>query len=525
MHLGVERFAGLVLTGITLTAPAAPRDPAFTTFTQTQVDTHPNGNARYLLVSDDPGSLRCRTRPDWASRAHCVLARWGKQLGLEASRDGLQLARVARDIGGGAHVRLRQHRGGLPVEGGVLDVHFSARGLPVAVTGLAIPVVEDTPHPGITPRQAVQRALASESDSHGTDAPPDLGMEAIEWTYFSPAAARGEAGPAFKAYKVTIAGPALRRFVYVNAADGTLLGRFEGIHTARSRSTLDMDGSFFYLRASVARLEGQGPVGDRDVDNAHDFAGDTYDFYWRAYGRDSIDDAGQTLVSYVDYGRNFQNAFWNGSYMTYGEGMPVDDVAAHEITHGLTQNTANLLYFRQSGALNEGFSDIFGETVDQLNGAGSDNAEDRWLLGEDLENSGFRNMADPTSRRDPDRVDSPLYRCGLADNGGVHSNSGVPNKNYVLLVDGGTFQGRSIPALGIIKAAAIHYQDLIAYLTPFAQFQDHFRGLWRACNDLIGTELNDPVTGEPSGESITPADCESVVQAGLAVGFLKRPCP
>jgi hypothetical protein len=136
---------------------------------------------------------------------------------------------------------------------------------------------------------------------------------------------------------------------------------------------------------TLVRSEGQSPTADVDTDAAYNFSGDTYSYYFTQHGRDSYDGAGATLLSTVHYcpsnnNCNYGNAFWNGTQMVYGNGFSAaDDVAAHELTHAVTEHSANLFYYMQSGALNESFSDIFGETVDLLNGAGTDTAAVRWL--------------------------------------------------------------------------------------------------------------------------------------------------
>ena len=197
-----------------------------------------------------------------------------------------------------------------------------------------------------------------------------------------------------------------------------------------------------------------------DINNAHDYAGDTYDFYFTRFSRDSYDNRGGTLKSYVCYGTNYQNAFWDGTRMTYGNGFAAaDDVVAHELSHGVTENSSNLVYSNQSGALNESFSDIFGEAVDLTNTGGNDSTSVRWDMGEDIPGIGaIRDMMDPTRFGDPDRTNSSYYYCGTGDYGGVHTNSGVPNKAFALMVDGGNFNGYNVSAIGITAAAAIEYR-------------------------------------------------------------------
>ena len=228
--------------------------------------------------------------------------------------------------------------------------------------------------------------------------------------------------------------------------------------------------------------------------------GDTYEYFWTEHGRDSYDDAGATLKSTVHFCPEdsnqpgiylcpYGNAFWNGTRMVYGDGFAsADDVVAHELTHAVTERTAGLYYYMQSGALNESFSDIFGETVDQTNGHGSDEPEDLWLMGEDL--LAFRNMMSPNlgSPPQPEKMsDATYFYCGTGDNGGVHYNSGLPNLAYALMVDGGDFNGFTVTGIGLTKAAAVHYRVLTEYLVSGSDFKDHYDAINQACTDLVGT--------------------------------------
>ena len=116
-----------------------------------------------------------------------------------------------------------------------------------------------------------------------------------------------------------------------------------------------------------------------------------------------------------------------------------DDVVAHELTHGVTQYESNLFYYYQSGAINESFSDVWGEYYDQANGLGNDSAGIKWQIGEDISGLGaIRNMSNPPSFGDPDRMSSANYYEGKDDSGGVHHNSGINNKAVYLMVDGGS---------------------------------------------------------------------------------------
>ncbi|NMM22368.1 MAG: peptidase M4 [Phycicoccus sp.] len=234
--------------------------------------------------------------------------------------------------------------------------------------------------------------------------------------------------------------------------------------------------------------------------DAHYYANVVDDFYQSTFGRNSIDDAGMRIVSVVHYGSRYCNAFWNGAYMTYGDGdgktcLPLSgglDVVGHELTHGVTERTSNLIYENEPGALNEAFSDMMGNTIEfyaQDNGL-DPAAKPDWLIGEDImldgtANPGFRNMGDPAEDGDPSHYS--LRYTGTADGGGVHTNSGIANHAYYLSVNGGRNAGCSpttyraatltadcgvvVPALGLATTAQIFYAGFTS-LPEYANFCD-----------------------------------------------------
>lgn len=205
------------------------------------------------------------------------------------------------------------------------------------------------------------------------------------------------------------------------------------------------------LPGGVVRAEGGAPTNDLTVDQAYDWLGVTFDFFEAAYRRNSIDNAALPLISTVHYGRDYDNAFWNGEQMVYGDGDgtlflaftgPLD-VTGHELTHGITQYTANLEYYGQSGALNESMSDVFGSLIKQWHlGQTADQAD--WIIGQGLlaptiNGIGLRSMKepgtaydDPQLGKDPQPGHMDKYLDTYRDNGGVHINSGIPNKAFYL---------------------------------------------------------------------------------------------
>jgi hypothetical protein len=200
-----------------------------------------------------------------------------------------------------------------------------------------------------------------------------------------------------------------------------------------------------------ARFENDGATGNQDVDRAFDYTGIVRDFYLKEYGRNSIDGRGMKFVSTVNYGQNYNNAFWNGYQMTYGrpgadspfKTFVLLDVCAHEITHGVTEKESHEKYFGQSGALSESNSDIFGVLVKQY--AGRQTAEQaNWLVGEGILKEGIKGRAlrdmlnpgtaydDPRMGKDPQPSDMAHYVKTYGDHGGVHYNSSIPSKAFAL---------------------------------------------------------------------------------------------
>lgn len=205
------------------------------------------------------------------------------------------------------------------------------------------------------------------------------------------------------------------------------------------------------LPGTLARAEGQPATGDAAVDEAYDGLGATFAFYLAAYGRNSIDNAGLRLDASVHFGRDYDNAFWDGRQMIFGDGDGVLfnrftfalDVIGHELTHGVTAFERNLRYTGQSGALNEHVSDVFGVLVKQ-HALGQTAAQADWLIGAGLltasvQGTALRSMRapgtaydDPTLGRDPQPADMAGYVHTAQDNGGVHVNSGIPNRAFYL---------------------------------------------------------------------------------------------
>ncbi|WP_367136230.1 MULTISPECIES: M4 family metallopeptidase [Streptomyces] len=246
--------------------------------------------------------------------------------------------------------------------------------------------------------------------------------------------------------------------------------------------------------------EGDGPSKDATVNRAHAGLGATFELYLKAYGRHSIDDAGLPLDATVHYGQGYNNAFWDGSQMVFGDGdgdvfldftIPVD-VIGHELTHGVTQHSANLEYYGQSGALNESVSDVFGSLIKQYAlGQTADQAD--WLIGQGLLGPGIdhgvalRSMKEPGTAydddvlgKDPQPATMDDYVRTSRDNGGVHINSGIPNRAFYLVAT-------ALGGHAWERAGKVWYATLTGgELASDAQFADFARLTTATARSLYG---------------------------------------
>lgn len=228
------------------------------------------------------------------------------------------------------------------------------------------------------------------------------------------------------------------------------------IHTAYSPGQVQRNiydaGHQQQLPGVLVRTEQQKSNGDPSVDEAYQHLGVTYDFFWKLFKRNSLDNQGLSLKGTVHYGKDYQNAFWNGQQMVFGDGDGVIfnrftaaiDIVAHELTHGIIESESNLLYFRQTGALNESIADVFGSLVKQYYHSQTA-AQADWLIGEGLlgkgiHGHGLRSLShpgsaynDPLLGQDPQPGHMHHYVNTREDNGGVHLNSGIPNRAFYLV--------------------------------------------------------------------------------------------
>ncbi len=446
----------------------------------------------------------------------------------------------ATDALGMTHVTYQQLFKGIPVDNRRYVAH-ARDGRIETVSGAAatIPAALDV-RPTLSAADALAGALTrlnvSEPMWGSANAPHDYVKPAGELVVF----AHPQTGAAMLTYKFDIYGarPLYRAWVYVDARTGDIVFENSQIHHAdepieaeslydgtvevlasrddsgvyKLEQTTTGGGIFTFslnnaiLNEDTAAYANATSVTDAELPFSSDSASvsahygteQTYDFYFESFGRRSYDGEDAPLYSYTHANVNYVNAFWDGSRMTYGDGDGVRfgpltslDVIGHELTHGVTQYAAGLVYAYESGALNESFSDIFGEEVEYYA-----KGEVDWLTGADFSKEpggAFRSMSDPNAFGDPDTYLGELWYLNVGDNGGVHINSGVQNKWFYLLVEGGTGEddfgnAYAVEGIGHAAAAAIAYRNLSVYLGPFSEYYDARDGANQAAADLFGAD-------------------------------------
>ncbi len=641
------------------------------------------GAASFLRLEPGSLSLDLPAEATLEERAAAFFDQYGSIFGIRSPESELRLTENRVDRLGSHRLSYVQHHRGVEVFGGWLRVHFDSAGELKVVNGNFVPGLDLDPTPRFDADAAADVALDLVAGA-------DLSVASSELRVFRSGMVRGIEGRDHLVWEIEVGnGFDVREFVYVDAHTRKLVDRINGIHEAIHRTIHEFNfGNVLWNEGDPYPYVGAppDPVDDPQINDLIDFAEDTYDLFASISGGTflSWDGVDGIMHSVYDHsGINCPNATWNGQSTNYCNGVTGDDTVAHEWAHGYTDSTHNLIYQWQPGALNESYSDVFGEVVDFINGAGTDspdpvrgpdgcsvfggspaptctinspmevagdypaagaafnppapitvtadleyvddgagasdndgceplvgftpgnialidrgtcnftikvvNAQNagavgvkvvndrpgllvmggadptitipsvilfqsdgddlkaalqngavngtieleastqnslRWLSGEDDPAFGgaIRDMWNPNCYGDPGKVsDTAQYVCTEDDNGGVHTNSGIPNHEFSLLVDGGTYNGVTVTALGLTKATHLFWHAMITYQGPTSNFFDHADSMEQSCFDLLGVNLLDLTTGAPSGEMLSMADCFEVTDALEAVEMRDPP--
>ncbi len=515
------------------------------------------------LLTDNAGATA-------ESRARGFLNQFGAVVGLSDAISELQLVRQSTDRAGKTHVHLDQVFDGIAVFGARLVVHMDDSGI-TGMSGAFIPGLDALAGVSVLDTAALEAAALNRVRKQHGDA--TLRIESSRPLYYRSGLLEGYEGRNYRAHEVMVRNAAgnIRERVILDATTGAVLNQINEIHTVMNREiyTPNQDVPPIITEGGATAPADIPLVGDQNSDptsrlprapqdNLYIFAGGTYELYANLFGREGYDDgttpaSEQVQKSVYLINDACPNAYWNGDSTNYCPGFDADDIVSHEWSHAYTEYTHGLIYQYQSGALNEAYSDIFGETYDLVNGLEGplgvtltegeyfENGGSRWVLGEDLTEAAagllLRDMWDPDnfganvpvlgipvlSTPSPGSViTSTNYYCGSGDGGGVHTNSGVPNHAYAMLVDGKEFNGVDIPAIGMTRAAHIYFHAMTNYQVPSTNFAQHADALAQSCLDLMGVPLND-VLGNASPDVITSETCAAVEAAMLATEMRESP--
>ena len=463
------------------------------------------------------------------------------QIGLSDVEEDLEVKSVEQDEFDMTHIRYNQTVNGVNVEGAEIIVHFNQDNEVVSANGRINQYIdEEIPDTSasLSSEAAITAALSS------VNAPEELTYDPTAELVIYPFEGKNHT-----AYKVNVnfmGDEPGNWFVFVDANTGGIIDKYNGLmHAEENKKTQkgsgkgvhgdhrelhitrvkeDKSGTKFlladYSHTNLIGIETYDAKNDTSSSNdtlyignsasfmsdydraavdAHYNSEKVYEYFLNEHGRNSLDGKGMAIISKVHYGTNYNNASWNGRWMTYGDGdgefmislSAGLDVAAHEMTHGVITNSANLVYRNQSGALNESFADIFGALVD----------DDDWEMGEDIMapaakaagTTVLRSLSNPNSvvvtneqRRAystnggvyPDHMDEYYHMPTSVDGGGVHVNSSITNHAAYLIAQ----------EIGREKLGKIYYRALTVYLTPNSDFSDARMAIVQSATDLYGDD-------------------------------------
>jgi Zn-dependent metalloprotease len=442
-------------------------------------------------------------------------------------------------LNGKTYVRFQQQRSGVPVFGAEATVEVATGGNVTGYTGSLLPSTSFAP--AFAPDYSTDyttKATAALQDKYPfahqwlvTEADP-------VWTSSNPWDATAKAHLTRVFDVVEPAGYRSER-VYLDAQTGKRVFRHQ-LHCELNRQQ-------YHTNANASNLvwsEGDAFPGSLNAEDQEMLTStaEIYNLYNRTFGRNGYDGADGLMRGITERTSDCPNASASGNFIWHCRGLVTDDIVGHEWTHNYIGQMSGLIYRFESGAINEGFADIFGEALDLLNARGGDtqdnvgrtacnNTSVRWKVGEDSSIGSLRDLWNPECKNDPSSRSSARYECndGSFDNGGVHINSGLVNRTFSILVDGGVLNDITVTGIGLTKALHVFYHAQNSYMTRATNFFAMGDILQAAANDLVG--LNLPaltlvdMPAAASGEIISAADVAQVANAVAATQLMgSGPC-
>jgi Zn-dependent metalloprotease len=441
--------------------------------------------------------------------AQAFLQEFGAALGLPAQDSMISSALIhqRKGVNGGKYLRFAQHHEGIPVLGGAFTVALTSDGDVAGFNGSLLPSTLFAP--ASAPQNASdhsQQARQVILDKYPHALQWDVSPGQLIWTSANPWQP-GRDNPVFltRIYDVTEPAGFRAERVYLQVNTGRLVLRHQ-LHCDLNRRLYHRNTANF----NSVWLEGEAFPGDLDNDDQELLLAteEYYNLFHRTFGRISYDDDNGQMRGVTNaFLTNCPNANAGGDVVRHCTGTVSDDIVAHEWTHNYIRSMNGLIYAFESGAINEGYADIFGECLDLLNDRGDDTNDQllrtdcddnnmRWLLGEDATaiDTALRDLWNPECKFDASSRDSPYFVCATeeTDAGGVHTNSGLVNRAFTLLVDGGTVNGVTLPGIGLTKAMHIFHHANNNYITQVTDFFALGDMLIVSANDLLGVNLPAP---------------------------------
>lgn len=431
-----------------------------------------------------------------------------KLFGISDESKELRLKSEKTDKNRNSHIKFQQVYDGIIVDGFEVILHINEDGYVEFVNGKIIPNLSINTAPAIDREQSIILANKSlKKEIYLDNFPKSIELEneknndtfitlSSELRIFDAGLASNGPVDVHLAWKIVLSqeNPPGEWIYFVNAHSGEILLHYNNIKNSLDRKTYTAN-NLLTLPGELVINEGEWSS-DPVVQKAHDNFGLTYDYFSNVFNRDSFDNSGSTIVNTVHLGKQYNNAFWNGNQFAFGDGDGVLfgpfgdalDIVAHEFSHAVTQYEANLDYVTESGALNESFSDIFGELTELYHGEGTTG---EWLLGEDaktpaIQGDALRSMIDPPMHGQPDHYFDIIRSPTSIDAGGVHFNSGIMNKAAYLIADGGTFNSYAINGIGSENTANLFYSVLSNYLISSSNYADLAESLQQASESMFG---------------------------------------
>jgi Zn-dependent metalloprotease len=501
--------ASALLLAVMLCAITFTSQPVKSQDVKNQKDEKPTGKATRRYRREEGGA-----RPAWVESAQArsleFLKQHGRVAGLRQPSAELDFVGTLEDDLGMTHVRMQQVHEGVPVFANQIITHMDAKGVG-ETTGRANEAARRVnTSPGLSAARAIKAAKAALGyEGEFAEQPtaklvilPNVdGSDGATLTY------------QVELFVEDLTKKPERHQYFIDAHTGSVVWHYDSIPSATGYSlysgTVDIptrysNGAFRMYAdgfgACTTRNYSSGSV-YQDSDNvwgnaseffaqtaavdAHFNLKSTWSYFRDVLGRYGLDGSSRAAHAYVHYGTNVANAFYNSGDLKFGDGdayttpFVSTDIVAHEFTHGVTEYASGLVYSNESGAANEAFSDIFGTAVEFYVGINPD-----YIVGEDVSAGGMRDMAAPAIDHYSERV----YIGSSYDNGGVHFNSGIQNKAFYLLAEGGTHPQSGITVTGIGRASAeyIFYRALDIYVTSNSQFINVRNATVSAAGDLYG---------------------------------------